>query len=99
MAKIEKFYIDEIAQVTKATLNHASKKHKSINAYCIFVEGDHFHILMPAYKNEAEEQKGVQKMISALVAAPEACKAFAKFVVPTARYFERKEKKNKQAIK
>lgn len=95
MAELKKIYIHDIAQQTQAMLERASKKHKSVNAYCIFVEGDHFHIILPEYENEAEEQKETRRIMTALIQNPEACKAFAKIVVPPARYFEREEKKTR----
>lgn len=93
MAEIKKIYIDDIAELTQAMLERASSKHKSVNAYCIFVEGDHYHMLIPTYESEAEERKETRRMMHALLSNPEACKAFAKIVVPPARYFEREAKK------
>lgn len=96
MAEIKKIYIDDIAKKTQAMLQRAVKKHKSVNAYCIFVEGDYYHVLVPTYVNEDEEQKAIRKMIDAFISCPEGCKAFAKIVIPPARYFERQEKKQRK---
>ncbi len=96
MAEIKKIYIDDIAKMTQAMLERACKKHKSIKAYCVFVEGDHYHVLIPTYKSEAEERKETRRMMGVFLSDPEACKAFAKIVVPPARYFEREEKKQRR---
>ena len=65
MAKqLKKIYITDIAKMTQAMVERASKKHKSIIAYCIFIEGDHWHALTPEYESEREEKlprKGSQK--------------------------------------
>ena len=84
MAKLQKIYIDDIANLTQTMLERASKKHKSVNAYCIFVEGDHYHALIPEYESAKEKEKEIQN--------PEICDAFAKFVVPPARFHERNAK-------
>lgn len=96
MAEIKKIYIDDIANLTQAMLERASKKHKSVNAYCIFIEGDHYHFLIPTYESKKEERKETRRIMNALLTDPEACEAFAKIVVPPARYFERQAKKQKQ---
>ena len=93
MAKLQKIYIDGIANLTQAMLERAAKKHKSVNAYCIFVEGDHFHALIPEYENEKEKEKETRKLMNILVQRPDICDAFAKFVVPPARFHERQAKK------
>jgi len=93
MAEIKKFYIDDIAQLTQTMLERASKKHKSINAYCIFVEGDHFHVLIPEYESEKEKMKCTRQLMDILVQRPDICSAFAQFVVPPARFHERQAKK------
>ena len=93
MAKLQKIYIDDIANLTQAMLERASKKHKSINAYCIFVEGDHYHVLIPEYENEKVKEKETRKMMNVLIERPDICSAFAQFVVPPARVHERKAKK------
>jgi hypothetical protein len=95
MAKIQKIYIDDIAKLTQAMLERASKKHKSINAYCIFVEGDHYHVLIPKYESEKEKMKMNRQLMNILIQQPDICNAFAQFVVPPARYLEREEKKNR----
>ena len=97
MAKIQNFQIDDIANLTQAMLERASKKHKSVNAYCIFVEGDHYHLLVPTYENEAEEMKEIRRIINVFVENPDACKAFAKIIVPPARFHERQAKKARKA--
>ena len=98
MAKdLKTIYIDEIARQTKTMLVRASKKHKSINAYCIFVEGDHFHALVPSYENEKERQKETRRLMDVLIQNERLCNAFAEFVCPPARFFEREaKKKNKK---
>ena len=93
MAKIKKIYIDDIAALTQAMLERASKKHKSITAYCIFVEGDHFHVLTPEYENDKEKQKATRKLMDILITYPDICNQFASFVVPPAKFFEREAKK------
>jgi hypothetical protein len=93
MAKLQKIYIDDIAEMTQTMLERASKKHKSINAYCIFVEGNHYHALIPEYENEKEKEKQIRKLMDILVQNPAICDAFAKFVVPPARFHERQAKK------
>lgn len=93
MAKIKKIYIDDIAKMTQAMLERASKKHKSINAYCIFVEGDYYHVLTPHYESKEAETRMTRKMMDVLISNKEICDAFAKFVMPPARYFEREAKK------
>ena len=93
MAEIKKFYIDDIAQLTQAMLERASKKHKSVNAYCIFVEGDHYHALIPEYESEKEKMKCTRQLMDILVQRPDICSAFAQFVVPPARFHEREAKK------
>ena len=93
MAKLQKIYIDDIANLTQAMLERASKKHKSINAYCIFVEGDHYHVIIPKYENEKVKEKETRKMMNVLIERPDICEAFAQFVVPPARFHERKAKK------
>lgn len=95
MVEFKKYYIDDIATLTKAMIEGASKKHKSFNAYCIFVEGDRYHMIVPTYESGAQERKETRRMMSALLADPEACEAFAKIVVPPARYFERQAKKQR----
>ena len=99
MAKIKKILIDDIAKLTQAMLERASKKHKSVNAYCIFVEGDHYHVLAPHYESEEEETRVTRKMMDVLISNKEICDAFAKFVMPPARYFEREEKKAAKAAR
>ena len=94
MAKqLKKIYINDIAKMTQAMLERASKKHKSIIAYCIFIEGDHYHALIPEYENEKEEMYAIRRLSNILVNNPEICKSFAQFVVPSARYHEREAKK------
>ena len=93
MAKLKKIYIDEIAAQTQAMLERASKKHKSITAYCLFLEGDHYHVLLPEYESPKEEEKAIRNIMEILLQRPEICKEFAKFVCPPARYFEREAKK------
>lgn len=97
MAKIKKILIDDIAKLTQAMLERASKKHKSVNAYCIFIEGDHYHVLAPHYESKEEETRVTRKMMDVLISNKEICDAFAKFVMPPARYFEREEKKAAKA--
>ena len=99
MAKIKEFLIDKIANMTQAMLERASKKHKSVNAYCIFVEGDYYHVLAPHYESEEEETRVTRKMMDVLISNKEICDAFAKFVMPPARYFEREEKKAAKAAR
>lgn len=94
MAKLKKIYIDDIAKLTQAMLERASKKHKSVNAYCIFVEGDHFHALVPEYENEKEKEKEIRKLMEILIQHSDICDAFAQFVVPPARFHEREAKKS-----
>ena len=97
MAKIKKIYIDDIAKLTQAMLERASKKHKSINAYCIFVEGEYYHALIPEYENEKEKMKRTRQLMNILIQRPDICNAFAEFVVPPARYLKRNaEKATKQ---
>jgi TnpA family transposase len=98
MAKIKTYYIDEIAKLTQAKLERASKVHETVNAYCIFIEGDHYHILLPHYQSEAEEDRRIREILNVLVSNPEACKAFAKIIVPPYRFFERQEKKQKRNL-
>ena len=93
MAKIKKFYIDDIAAKTQAMLQRAAKKHASINAFCIFVEGNHFYAITPNYENEMHKQRETRRLMNILIEKPELCKAFAEFVVPPARFFEREAKK------
>lgn len=99
MAKIKKILIDDIAKLTQAMLERASKKHKSVNAYCIFTEGDHYHVLAPLYKSKAEETRMTRKMMDVLISNKEICDAFAKFVLPPARYFEREAKKAAKVVR
>ena len=99
MAKIKKILIDDIANMTQAMLERAIKKHKSINAYCIFVEGDYYHVLTPHYESKEEETRVTRKMMDVLIQNKEICDAFAKFVMPPARYYERKEKKATKAAR
>ena len=93
MAELKKIYIDDIANLTKAMLENASKKHKSVIGYCIFVEGDHYCVLTPEYENEKEEDKTIRKLIHILVQRPDICEKFAQFVLPPARFHEREAKK------
>ena len=94
MAKeLKKIYIDDIAKQTQAMLERASKKHKSINAYCIFVEGDHYHALTPEYESEKERMKATRKLMNVLIERPDICDKFAEFVMAPARYHERQAKK------
>ena len=94
MAKeLKKIYIDDIAAQTQTMLVRASKRHKSINAYCIFVEGDHFHVILPEYESEKEKKKATRLLMDVLVENKHICDAFAQFVVPPARYFERQARK------
>ena len=97
MKKTEKIFIDNIAHLTQAMLERASEKHKSVNAYCIFTEGDHYHVLIPQYESEEEETRMTRKMMDVLINNKEICDAFAKFVMPPARYFEREAKKAAKA--
>ena len=97
MAKIKKILIDDIAKMTQAMLERASKKHKSVNAYCIFVEGAHYHVLAPQYESKEEETRKTRIMMDVLISNKEICDAFAKFVLPPARYFEREAKKAAKA--
>ena len=99
MAKIKKILIDDIANMTQAMLERAIKKHKSINAYCIFVEGDYYHVLTPHYESKEAETRMTRKMMDVLIQNKEICDAFAKFVMPPARYFEREEKKAAKAAR
>ena len=99
MAKIKKILIDDIAKLTQAMLERASKKHKSVNAYCIFVEGDYYHVLTPHYESKEAETRMTRKMMAVLIQNKEICDAFAKFVMPPARYFEREEKKAAKAAR
>ena len=99
MAKIKEFLIDKIANMTQAMLERASKKHKSGNAYCIFVEGDYYHVHAPHYESEEEETRVTRKMMDVLISNKEICDAFAKFVMPPVRYFEREEKKAAKAAR
>ena len=64
MAKIKKIYIDDIAALTQAMLERASKKHKSITAYCIFVEGDHFHVLKPKSNTTSSMKASLKNSIT-----------------------------------
>ena len=97
MAKeLKTIYIDEIARQTNSMIERALKKHKSINAYCIFVEGDHWHALVPNYKNEKERQKETRRLMDVLIQNERLCNAFAEFVCPLARFFERKTKKEQK---
>ena len=99
MAKqLKKIYINDIAKMTQAMLERASKKHKSIISYCIFIEGDHWHALTPKYESEREEKYAMQRLMSILVHNPELCKSFAQFVVPPARYHEREAKKARKNL-
>ena len=94
MAKeLKKIYIDDIASLTQAMLERASKKHKSINAYCIFVEGDHYHALTPEYESEKERMKAVKKLMNALIQRPDLSEKFAEIVMAPARFHEREAKK------
>ena len=93
MAELKKIYINDIANLTKAMLENASKKHKSVIGYCIFVEGDHYCVLTPEYENEKEEDKTIRKLIHILVQRPDICEKFAQFVLPPARLHEREAKK------
>ncbi len=99
MAKIKKILIDDIAKLTQAMLERASKKHKSINAYCFFMEGDHYHVLTPHYESKEAETRMTRKMMDVLIQNKEICDAFAKFVMPPARYFEREAKKAAKAAR
>ena len=97
MAKeLKTIYIDEIARQTNTMIERAHKKHKSFNAYCIFVEGDHWHALVPNYKNEKERQKETRRLMDVLIQNERLCNAFAEFVCPPARFFERKAKKEQK---
>lgn len=94
MAKeLKKIYIDDISKQTQEMLERASKKHKSINAYCIFVEGDYYHALTPEYESEKERDKMTKKLMSILIQRPDICDKFAEFVMAPARYHEREAKK------
>ena len=94
MAKeLKKIYIDDISKQTQEMLERASKKHKSINAYCIFVEGDHYHALTPAYESEKERVRETRKLMNILIERPDICDKFAEFVMAPARYHEREAKK------
>ncbi len=98
MAKLKKIYIDDIADLTQTMLERASKKHTSVNAYCIFVEGDHYHALIPEYESEKEKEKEIRRLMDILVQNPDICDAFAKFVVPPARFHEREAKKKRLSL-
>ena len=93
MAELKKIYIDDIANLTKAMLENASKKHKSVIGYCIFVEGDHYYVLAPEYESDKERDKTIRKLIHILVERPDICEKFAQFVLPPARLHEREAKK------
>lgn len=94
MATIKKFYIDDIARQTQEMLERASQKHKSVNGFCIFIEGDHYHVIIPEYESEQEEDKQTRRLMKVLLDNPKICRAFAQFVVPPARFFEREAKKS-----
>lgn len=93
MAELKKIYITDIAKSTQTMLEKASKKHKSIVAYCIFIEGDHYHVLTPEYENDKEQDKTLRKLINILVERPDICERFAQFVVPPAKFHKREAKK------
>ena len=94
MAKeLKNIYINDIAKLTQAMLERASKKHKSITAYCIFIEGDYYHTLTPVYESEKERDKMTKKLMNILIERPDICDKFAEFVMAPARYHEREAKK------
>ena len=94
MAKeLKKIYIDDISKQTQEMLERASKKHKSVTAYCIFVEGDRYHALTPAYESEKERVRATRKLMNVLIERPDICDKFAEFVMAPARYHEREAKK------
>ena len=99
MAKeLKKIYIDDISKQTQEMLERASKKHKSITAYCIFVEGDHYHALTPEYESEKERIKATRKLMNVLIQRPDICDKFAEFVMAPARFHEREAKKQAVGI-
>lgn len=98
MAKeLKKIYIDNISKQTQEMLERASKKHKSITAYCIFVEGDHYHALTPEYESEKERMRETRKLMNVLIERPDICDKFAEFVMAPARFHEREAKKRAKA--
>ena len=94
MAKeLKNIYINDIAKLTQAMLERASKKHKSVNAYCIFVEGDYYHTILPVYESKKMRERETKKLMNVLIERPDICDRFAEFVMAPARFHEREAKK------
>ena len=99
MSELKKYYIDEIAADLTQKLIAARKKHHSINCYCILVEGDRFHALVPKYVNEKEKLRETRRFMELFVDNPDCCARFAEIIVPPARFHEREAKKKQKCIR
>ena len=93
MSELKKIYIKDLANELVENLQKVSKKHKSINCYAIFVEGDHFCAIYPEYESEKEQERVTRKFMDYFLQNKQACDKFAEIVVPPARFFEREVKK------
>ena len=91
--ELKTIYTKDIAEMTQVLLERATKKHKSIYAYCIFAEGDYFYAITPEYESEKEKMKAMKKLMNALIQRPDLCEKFAEFVTAPARFHEREAKK------
>ena len=97
MPKIKHFFIHDIAKDLQVKLQKASKKHRSVCAFAIFIEGDEYHAVVPEFDNEKEKKRDICMLIRVLGHNKDLCHEFSQFVVPPARFHKREEKKARKA--
>lgn len=87
------FLIEDVTKRTTAIIQDAMAKHKSFEAFCIFIEGNRYHALVPHYETPRQQQKIEQQFIKALIADPDLCDRLAGFVLPAHNYHKREAKR------
>ena len=92
MPNIKKIFTQEIADELRENLKKATRKHKSICAFAIFIEGNNYFAVVPEYDNDEQKKRDIRRLMFVLVQNKDLCDRFAQFVVPPARLHERNEK-------